>query len=178
MNRTQKEQSISSLHQELASSHAAFLVGYQGLTVSELEKLRKTLRAQGGRFQVAKARLMKLAAKDTPGVQDMIPYCKQQVGLVFATKESPAVAKTLVNFAKDHNGLKIIVGCTEQKMLDAKTINFLATIPSREVLLAQLCGVLNGPVAALARVLHQMSIKGSEVVAAAEAAPTEEPATA
>ncbi len=169
MNRQQKEQSVSSLHQELASSSASFLVGYQGLTVSELEKLRKSLRAQGGKFQVAKARLMKLAAKDTPGAAEMVPYCKQQVGLVFASQESPAIAKTLVNFAKDHNGLKIIVGCTEQKLIDAKTINFLATIPPREVLLAQLCGVLNGPVAALARVLHAISTKGQEATPEAPA---------
>lgn len=173
MNKTQKEQSVASLHKEFADSQATFLIGYQGLTVQELESLRRTLRAQGGRFQVAKARLMKRAAEGTPGAEEMIPYCKQQVGLVFATKETPAVAKTLVNFAKDHNGLKIIVGCNEQKLVDAKTITFLASIPPREVLLAQLCGVLNGPVAALARVLHAISTKGQEV---SEPAPAEQAA--
>lgn len=173
MNRTQKEQSVTSLHNDFASTEAAFLVGYQGLTVNELETLRRNLRAQGSKFQVAKARLMKLAATGTPGAEEMVPYCKQQVGLVFATKEPQAVAKTLVSFAKDHNGLKIIVGCNEKKLVDAKTIAFLASIPSREILLAQLCGVLNGPVAALARTLSAISTKGQEATTA-EPASTEQ----
>jgi large subunit ribosomal protein L10 len=153
MNRHEKELVVSDLKNRFASSQAAFVVQYKGLTVAQMQELRKKLRPQGGTMCVAKARLMKLAMADMP-VQELGADCKNQVALIFAEKETAPIAKAISEFAKENQALAIMSGFADQKMLDRRTITILATLPSREVLLAQLCGVLKGPMAALARVLH------------------------
>ena len=153
MNRHEKELVVSDLKNRFASSQAAFVIQYKGLTVAQMQELRKKLRPQGGSVRVAKARLMKLAMTDLP-VHELGVSCKDQVALVFAEKETAPVAKTIADFAKENQALAIMSGFADQRLLDRKTITFLATLPSRDVLLAQLCGVLKGPMAALARVLQ------------------------
>jgi large subunit ribosomal protein L10 len=153
MNRQEKEQVVQSLKDSFAASQASFVVDYKGLSVKEVEDLRRKLKQDDGTFKVTKARLMKLAAEGVTGVQDLTPYFKEQIALVFAKKDVAPVAKTLVSFSKDHKGLSVVVGSVEQELLDKQAIVFMATLPSREVLLAQLCGVLMAPVSALARVI-------------------------
>ena len=153
MNRLEKEQVIKSLKDSFTASQASFLVGYKGLTVREVQDLRRKLREQDGVLKVTKARLMRLAAEGVGGAQDLTPYFKEQIGVVFAQKEIAPIAKILVSFAKDHK-LNVIAGSAERELLDNKAIIFMATLPSREVLLAQLCGVLMAPVASLARVVN------------------------
>lgn len=159
MNRQEKELVIQSLKDSFAASHASFVVGYKGLSVKEVQALRRKLRDQGGVFKVTKARLMKLAAEGVTGVQDLTPYFKEQVGVVLANKEVAPIAKVLIEFAKDNKGLNVVVGSMEQELLDGKAITFMATLPSREVLLAQLCGVLMAPAAQLARVINGIKEK-------------------
>jgi large subunit ribosomal protein L10 len=156
MNRQEKEQVIQSLKDSFSASQAAFLVGYKGLSVKEVQTLRRKLRDQGGTFKVTKARLMKLAAEGVTGVQDLTPYFKEQVALVFAQKDVAPIAKTLIDFAKEHKALSVVAGSAEQSLLDNRAIVFMATLPSREILLAQLCGVLMAPAASLARVINSV----------------------
>ncbi len=156
MNRHEKEQVIKYLKDSFTASPASFLVEYKGLTVSELQALRRQLRDQGGVIKVTKARLMKRAAEGVAGAQELSPYFKEQIAVVFAQKEIAPVAKTLVNFAKGNKGLIIVVGSAEQEFLDGNAIKFMASLPPREILLAQLCGVLMAPVASLARVVNSI----------------------
>lgn len=162
MNRQQKELVVQLLKENFTQSPASFVVGYKGLTVNEMQSLRKKLRAQGGNLKVTKARLMKIAASDIAGSDALKPYFKEQIGVVFATQEAPAVAKVLYDFAKDHSALQIIVGQFESQVLDAQTIGRIATLPSREQLLAQLCGTLMAPITRLAIVLdmHRAQLAG------------------
>lgn len=127
--------------------------------MAQLQKLRKQLRTVGGSFNVAKARLMKLAARDVEGYAPLEPYFKDQIGIVFATQELAPVAKVLAEFSKDHASLKIVAGFGEQMFLDAARIEFVASLPSRDTVLAQLCGVLKAPIAQLARVLAAVKDK-------------------
>jgi len=159
MNKQQKEQVVSTLRASLAGAQASFLVGYKGLTVNDLQELRKKLRAEGGTLQVAKARLIKRAVTELP-VQEFAPLCKDQIALVYTKKEAAPIAKVVVEFGKDRKVAPVIIsGYAEQRLLDAKTISFLATLPSRQVLLAQLCGLLQAPVAQLARTLQAVADK-------------------
>src|SRR5580698_3870453 len=105
MNRQEKEQVIKSLKNEFAESQASFLVGYKGLTVAQVQALRRKLRSQGGEFKVVKARLMKRAAEGVVGAQELEPYFKNQVALVFVNKEVAPIAKTLVDFSKENTAL-------------------------------------------------------------------------
>lgn len=163
MNRQEKIQLVEALKDQFSQSAGSVLVGYKGLSVTQLQKLRKGVRQSGGNFKVTKARLMKLAAQDLDGAQSLIPYFKDQVGLVFINNQDPAVIKFLYTFSKENEGLKLIAGSLETRLVDASTLVALATLPSREVLLAMVCGVLQAPLSKLAYVLQQISDKKAVV---------------
>ncbi|HRN77630.1 MAG TPA: 50S ribosomal protein L10 [Candidatus Dependentiae bacterium] len=159
LNRQQKDQVIQELRNDFASSNASFLVGYQGLTVDQMQTLRTELRKQGGRLQVAKARLMKRAAEGIDGAQDIAEHFKNQVGLVFAAGEVPAIAKVLHTFAKNNVALVLKVGYIDSQVLDERGILRIAQLPSREVLLAQVCRGIQAPSSNLVRVMHTSIVR-------------------
>jgi large subunit ribosomal protein L10 len=159
MNREEKALLVASLKNDFAQSKGAFLVNYQGLTVEQVKNLRKGLRSKGGRMKIAKARLIKMAAQDIPEINVMLPYFKEQIGVVFVQEEPQLVAKVLSDFAKENEKLSIVAGSLESKLLDKATIVRIASLPSREVLLAQLCGTLKAPIARLAFVLKMVQTK-------------------
>lgn len=159
MNRQEKAAVVESLHNDFAQSKAAFVVGFQGLTVAQIRTLRTELRKQGGTFKVAKARLMKRAAQGLQGPEGLDPVFHDQIGLVFASKEAPAVAKVLSDFSKENEHLKLIAGCLDNLILNGESVARIATLPSREVLLAQVCGTLKAPMARVAGVLNGVTLK-------------------
>jgi large subunit ribosomal protein L10 len=157
MNRQQKETVIADVHKMFAEAEAAFLVNYKGLSVAQMQSLRKNLRENKGLLKVTKANLMRLAMHDIAGAEQFAEEFKDQVGLVFVKNgEVPAVSKRLVEFSKENEALKIISGFYESRVLTGQEINFLASLPSREVLLGQLAGTLQAPMSSLARMLNQM----------------------
>ncbi len=159
MNRQQKEAAISGLKDMFSRADGTFLVNYKGLSVSQMQKFRNKLREGDGLLRVSKARLMKLAASDLGSAENFKNDFKDQVGLVFALKESTTVAKKIVDFSKENEALKIISGLFESKILTKDQILSLAAIPSREVLLAQLVGALQAPIAGLAYTLNMFLVK-------------------
>lgn len=156
MNRQEKEQVVQALRQDFQESSASFLVNYRGLSVAQFQQLRKGVRAQNGNVRVAKARLMKLASDDIVGAQELSPFFHDQVAVVFVKGEAPAIAKVLKDFAKENEALDLVAGYLDSTLLDAQAINAIASLPSREQLLAQLCGTLQAPIAQFARVLHTL----------------------
>lgn len=154
MNRQQKEAVVSDFKDMFARSQASFLVNYKGLNVQDMITLRNTLRERGGTLKITKARLMKIAADGIEGIDEFKDNFKDQVGLVFAFDEVAPVAKQLVGFTKEHNTLQIISGFFESKILRKEDVIFFASLPSKDVLLAQLLGVLQAPITGLARVLN------------------------
>lgn len=155
MNRQEKSLVIDTLKNDFEKSHASFLVNFKGLTVAQLQKLRKELRGTDSSFKVAKARLVKIAAQDVAQTESLTPFLKEQIGVVFAFKDVPAVAKVLHNFAKQNEQCKLVAGCFESKALNEAAITRIALLPSREVLLAQLCGTLQAPIKGLVVALNQ-----------------------
>lgn len=154
MKKHQKQAAIENLETRFSTSQAAFLVNYQGLSVSQLKKLRFALDDKGGLLKVAKNRLARLALKDVSRCQGLQELLKGQLAYVFAQDEITSVAKVLTDFAKQNDQLKIVAACSDSKIYDAKSVAVLGSLPSREVLLAQLCGVLNAPV-----ILFALAIK-------------------
>lgn len=159
MNRQEKEQVVQSLRDSFAKSTASFVIGYKGMSVNDLQSLRTQLRKSGGSLKVAKARLMKLAVGDMEDAQAFTPFLKEQIGLVFVSNEPPAIAKVLSDFAKDHQTLQLVVGRYEGQLLNKAAINKIASLPSREVLLAHLCATLQSPLVKLAIALKQVEEK-------------------
>lgn len=159
MKKHQKQAAIENLESKFSSSQAAFLVNYQGMSVAQLKTLRFQLDSKGGSLKVAKNRLVKIALKDVSNCQGLTELLKGQLAYVFSQGEITSVAKVLTDFAKANEKLKIVAGCAESKIYDAKSVAILGSLPSREVLLAQLCGVLNAPVVQFALVIKAVAEK-------------------
>lgn len=178
MNRQQKEHLVQGLSEKFTLNEAAFIVKYQGLSVPDLQDLRCKLEAKNGELKIAKNRLMKLAMSKEADCLGMGTLMKGQTGLVFAKSDYTGVAKVLCDFSKKHEEFEIVAGCCESQLFDSVSVKRIALIPSREVLLARLCGVLNAPVAqfvwVLAQVLAQKTGPVVEVVTEPVAEVTEE----
>lgn len=175
MNRQQKDSVIQDLSQKFNSSEAAFIVRCQGLSVGQLHELRMKLETKDGELKVAKNRLVKLAIAGNAQCGDFSPLLTGQTAVVFAKADFTGVAKILHDFSRKHEDLEIVAGCCESQLFDKKGVIALAKIPSREVLLARLCGVLNAPVVKLAWIIGQVSAQKSGGVTA-ESVATEQQA--
>lgn len=156
MNRQEKEKAISSAKDLISKSQAVFVVNYKGLTVAKMQTLRNCIRQNGGQLKVIKASLMDIAAKDMDGVEEFKSSFKDQIGFVFANGDVSAIAKQLVTFSKENEALKVVTGVFEAKVLNSSQIDVIASLPSREALIAQLLGTMQAPMASLVRVLDQI----------------------
>lgn len=156
MNRQDKQILIESLRNSFSTSQASFLVKYKGLTVSQMQALRKGLRSNDASMKVAKARLMKRAVEGMEGADQLSPHFHDQIGAVFVKQSAPDAAKFLSEYAKQHAVFQLVVGVIDSQLYDATSINRIANLPSREVLLAQLCGTLQAPMTQTVTVMHLM----------------------
>ena len=162
MKKHQKQATIENLETKFSSSKAAFLVNFQGMTVAQMKSLRFALDNKGGSLQVAKNRLARLSLKNLSGCQGLDSLLVGQLAYVFAQGDMTSVAKVLSDFAKGNDKLKIVAGCSESKVYDAKSVRAIAALPSREILLSQLCGVLNAPVVQFALAIKAIAEKKAE----------------
>jgi len=159
MNRQQKEDLVGVLRDTFGDTRGSFLVSYRGLTVDEMQGLRKGLRDKGGSLKVAKMRLLKRAAEGVEGAEGLVQFMQDQLGVVFADEEPPAVAKYLHEYAKKHENLQLVAGCIGKEVYGAAEVARVALLPSREVLLAKLMGTLNAPMGNFVRVLRLLQLR-------------------
>lgn len=161
MNRQQKELVVELFHKDFLANKGTFFVNYAGLTVNQMQQLRKNLREKGGALKIAKMRLVKRALADVEGVEGLVSHCKNQVGVVFAydAAEVAGIAKTLEDFAKKNETLGLVVGCVDAHLLDKTAIGRIASLPSKEVLLAQLCGTMKAPLTSFVFGLNSVLVK-------------------
>jgi large subunit ribosomal protein L10 len=161
MNRQQKQSVVELFHKDFLANKGTFFVNYSGLTVNEMQQLRRQLSQKGGALKIAKMRLVKRALADVEGAEGLLSHCKNQVGVVFAfdAAEVSGVAKTLNDFAKKNESLGLVIGCVDAQLLDKAAITRIATLPSKEVLLAQLCGTLNAPLTSFVFGLNSVMVK-------------------
>lgn len=163
MKKQQKQAAIDNLEARFSGSQGAFLVNFQGMSVAQLKTLRFALGDKGGSLKVAKNRLAKLALKDVRNCQGLDSLLVGQLAYVFSQGEITSVAKVLVDFAKKNDKLKVVAGCSESKIYDARSVAILASLPSREVLLSQLCGTLNAPVILFALAIKAVAEKKAQI---------------
>jgi len=159
MNRQEKSLVVEGLKKNLLSSEASFLVVYRGLNVEKMQQLRSDLRSKGGSLRVAKARLMKRAVDGEAGVEELSEFFKDQIGIVFAEKEVADVAKILSDFSKENENLELVAGYFDSRVIAKEKIAQIASLPPKDVLLAQLCGTLQAPISGLARTLNAVVLK-------------------
>lgn len=159
MNRQEKHELVQSLKNDFTQHQASFVVNVQGLTVDQMQLLRKNVRQHGGKVKVPKNTLAKIAIREIAGMGDLEPFLKQQIAIVFADQDSVGVAKVLDTFARDNQRLHIVAGCVEHKVIDKSMIEFLSSLPPREQLLANVCGALRAPLAQHVLLLRQLMVR-------------------
>lgn len=161
-NRELKEAKVAEIKEKLEKAKAVVLSKYQGLTVEEDTALRKNLREAGVEYKVYKNTLVTLAAKEL-GLEGIVEYLEGPVAIAFGYEDVTVAARVLNDFAKTHNKLELKAGIVEGEIYDAAKINQLATIPSKEVLIAKLLGSIKSPISSFARVLSAIAdSKGTE----------------
>ncbi len=152
MERGMKEQHVESLRKQLEGVKSAFLFGYRGLTVNQVTDLRARIRKTSSTYKVLKNRLASRALEFTP-LAPLREHLKGPLALTFHPEEPVALAKVLNDFAKENPQLEFKAGLMDGKVLAAADLLALATLPSREVLIAQLLGQMTSPLASFQRVL-------------------------
>ena len=150
-----KQQIAENLHDRFARSAIIVVTDYNGLDVAALNDLRRRLRVEGVEYQVVKNTLLVRAAADTEA--DLIKeYFKGPSAVAISYDDPVAPAKVLTQFAKENNKLEIKVGVLNGKVLDINAVKALATLPSKEVMLAQFLAVLNAVPTSFVRVLAEV----------------------
>ena len=161
-NRQLKEEKVAEIKEKLEKAQAVVLAKYQGLTVEEDTLLRKNLREAGIEYKVYKNTLVTLAVKEL-GIEGFDEYLEGPVSIAFGYDDVTAPARILNDFAKDHKALELKAGIVDGELYDAAKIQQLATIPSKEVLIAKLLGSIKSPISSFARVISAIAdSKGTE----------------
>lgn len=154
MNRTEKQVLIDDLHEEFGKSPHAILVDFRGLTVPAVTEFRRKVRSTGSRYRVVKNTLALRALKDTP-LEKLAPQFDNTTGVAYTGSDPVALAKVLMDFAKEHPSLVVKAGLVAgSQMLDAAGVKALSTMPSLGQLRAQLLGMLLSPATQLVRLLN------------------------
>lgn len=170
---------IDDLLKRVNASPFLFVVDYTGLKVDKFAELRKRLSVVGSEIHVFKNNLVKKAAEKAGYPGELGDHLTGQSAFVTGAKDVFAAAKILKNFQAEFEKPVMKVGVLDGNLLDTAAIKVLADLPSREVLLSQLLGMLQAPASALARVLKAKADKdGAPAEEAAPAAAAEEAAPA
>jgi large subunit ribosomal protein L10 len=165
LNRSEKEAVITEVTGLAAKAQTLVMAEYRGITVASMDQLRVSARKSGVSLSVLKNTL---ARRAVAGSAFEVVADKMSGPLVYGFSEDPvAAAKVVADFAKTNDKLVIRGGVYAGKALDVEGVKQLASIPSKEVLLAQLCGLLMSPISRTAVVLGALAKKKGEGEAAA-----------
>jgi large subunit ribosomal protein L10 len=166
MNRTEKQQLIDELHKELQSSPHAVLVDFRGLSVPAATEFRKRMRASGSRYRVVKNSLALRASKGTP-LEQLEARFEGTTGIAYTSDDPVALAKVLVEFAREHPALSVKAGVVSaSQVLDAAGVKALSAMPGLPELRARLLGLLQAPATQLVRLLGTPATQLARVVQA------------
>lgn len=164
MNRTQKQEWVAGLEEGLKSAEIVIVSHYKGLTVAQMSDLRVKVRKAGAKFKVTKNRLTKRALGSTR-FGNLSDLFKGPTAVAYAN-DPVAVAKVLVDFAKDNENLVVLGGAFGDRALDVKGVQALARLPSLNELRAKIIGMLQTPATRIACVLQAPAGQVARVISA------------
>ena len=154
MNKTEKNALVAELAENLSRASIALISEYQGMTAGDSDEMRRKLRAARGEFRVAKNTLLRRAIKDT-AFAALDSHLGGPIGLILSYADPIELAKA-VGALKDRGAkLKVRAGVLDGRPLSVEEINALANLPPREVIFAQLLGLLQAPATRLVRLLNE-----------------------
>jgi len=152
--RTEKKEIVKELKDKLLATKGAVLTNYRGLTVAMDTKMRRKLREAGVEYRVVKNTMTRIAAHDA-GIDGLDKYLEGPTAIALSVTDPVAPAKVLADFIRENKlqVLEIKAGLVEGKVVDVDGVKALASLPPREVLIAQLLGTMQAPIAGFVRVL-------------------------
>jgi len=153
-----KEVSENRIRNNLKESDAVFIVKYSGVASPDLCSLRQTLKGSKASLFVVKNSVARRALKDS-GLETLVRNIEGPCGIVFIKDEPVAVSKSLFDFVKEHEQLKVEGGSLKDKVLEKKDIEAMSKLPSLDVLRAQVVMTLNSPISGLVITLNQVLAK-------------------
>lgn len=153
MNRKEKELVVSDMSKQVEGLKAAVLTNYRGLNVEQLSQLRRRLREEKISYHVVKNTLMKLASKGTD-LEKLSDYFEGPTAIAISYGDPTLLAKILAEFIKSQPALEIKVGLIQGKVIPPEEVKSLATMPSFDVLMAQVLGGIQTPGGQLAGVIQ------------------------
>jgi large subunit ribosomal protein L10 len=152
ISREKKEQLVAGYVEQLNKSEAIIVTDYRGLTVPQVQELRSKIREADGSYAVVKNTLAKLALEQAglPAIDEMLTG---PVGIGFCTSNVPGVAKAITDFAKGNDTFVVKGGLMGNTMINDEAVKSLASLPSLDVLRAQILGLISTPASQLVGVV-------------------------
>jgi large subunit ribosomal protein L10 len=151
-----KKPIIEEIQSSIKDAKSVVVVDYRGLTVEQDTRLRKTLRENNITYKVYKNTMINFAIQGTE-FEGLAPYLEGPTAIAISTEDATAPARAICKFAKEAPKLEVKAGIVEGTAYDAKGIAQIASVPSKEELLAKLLGSMKSPISNLARVLNQIA---------------------
>ena len=171
-----KKQQVADLTERLNKSVTGLLVSYEGISVADDTKLRKELREAGVEYTVTKNTILTRAFAET-GLSDLDQHLSGTTAIATSDEDYAAAARILCGFAdKSKKGFTVKGGYLDGQVISMDKINELSKLPTREVLLANVLGAFQAPIASFARAIQAIVDKGGVEACAAAEAPAEETA--
>ena len=164
MDRAEKKAAVAQLHDVFKTSSVVVAAHYSGLTVLQMQRLRKQMKAAGATVQVAKNRLAQIALKGTD-VASVGSLLKGPTVLAHS-RDPVAAAKAAVAFAKDHDKFVILGGAMGKTALNVAGVQALSSLPSLDALRGKLVGLIVAPATKLAQLANAAPAKLARVVGA------------
>jgi large subunit ribosomal protein L10 len=164
----EKKKVVAEIADKLSKSQSTIITDYRGLTVKQMNELRKKLREAGVEFKVLKNTLTQRAAEQV-GVSEINEYLNGPTAIAFGYDDVVVPAKIIYQFAKDNKELEIKAGIVEGKVVSVDEIKALAELPSREGLLSMLLSVLQAPIRNFALAVKAVAEKNEGGAQAQEA---------
>ena len=152
LTRVQKETLVSEMSSQAKTAKSAVFVDYRGLTVFDIQALKKKLKDVGGTFRVVKKTLLTRIGQEA-GIAIDEKILDGQIAVVFSQEDEVSAVKTVHEFAKMNKKMRILGGVLENKMILAESVEALAKMPSKQEMLATLVGTIQAPISGFVRVL-------------------------
>jgi large subunit ribosomal protein L10 len=163
MRRAEKVETVGAMTEDLSRATVAVLAEYRGLTVVQLNRLRRAVRQADGRCRVSKNTLTRRAVASTP-YEPLTPMLRGPLALILGFRDPVTIAKLAVKLTEDFPKLEIKGAVLDGEVLPPAEVKTLATLPSREVLMAQLLGLLQAPASQLLRTLNEPASRLARLV--------------
>ncbi len=156
LTRETKAALLASYQSDMARMPHAFLVGFSGITVGQVDDLRRRVRTVGGGYSVVKNRIARLAFEDS-SLGSVSEHLVGPTAIAYSDSDPVGLARTLTEFAKGVPAIEFKAGLVDGRAISAEAIEEIANLPSREALVAKLLFLLQSPIARFVRGLGDVT---------------------